>query len=717
MSLFAEVVFPLPFNQSFFYIVPPAWTGVAKAGSRVIAPLGSKTQMGFIVRVFEESPDRAVQLKEILDVIDAVPPISEEILAFTQQLSSYYFSSWGEFLSASLPPSVIVKTTTRAFLTKMGEESLREKKLSRDEGKIADVLKEKPYSLFFLRKTTGVKNISQLAARMEKKGLIRVERKTKTGRPSEEIRIRRPPAQLELDFSADRSVESAARAILSGMQKDVFAPFYLFGPRPKRLAAYFLLIQEALARSKRALFLIPELSLASPLQEEFEKRLGGQASLIHSGLSDRARELAWQKIQSRKAGVVAGLRSALFSPVDNLGLVIVDEEHDESYLQLESPLYDARRGAWMKASGQRAVLVYGSSTPSVEAFYQAQQGGYLLTLENDGEPKQAAIVDDQAEKGLISQALVSGIRARLDARRPCLIFLNRRGYASFLFCPRCGHIPKCGRCDVSLAYHKKEERLVCHYCRASQPKIAVCPQCGSKVLEPRGVGVEAVEEELRKLFPQARVACFDSDRVTGKKTRERVLQRFQEGTLDILVGTQLLAHQTGLPPVSLIGILNPEALLAFSDFRAAQRTFLALSFMMRLADAGGERAEIVIQTAFPEHYSIREAARQDYAGFFKQEIRVRRLMNYPPFSALADVLLQGREPRNLARKAREIAGCAKALGRDVEVLGPAFAPGVLMRGEKRVQLILRTQDPEHLDHVLRECVGGTKIRKIVLRYP
>jgi primosomal protein N' (replication factor Y) len=380
-------------------------------------------------------------------------------------------------------------------------------------------------------------------------------------------------------------------------------------------------------------------------------------------------------------------------------------------------LYDARRGAWLRAAGERAVLVYGSSTPSLEAFYRAQQAGYLLTLKSEHPLRQASVVDDKTEKGLISQKLASGLRERLAAGEPSIVFLNRRGYASFLFCPNCGYIPKCDRCQVSLAYHKKEDRLVCHYCRASRPKLAACPQCGSKVMEPGGAGVEAVEEELRRLFPRARIACFDSDRVKGKKAREKVLQKFQSAETDILIGTQYLAHQTGLPAVSLVGILNPEALLAVPDFRAAQRTYLALAFMMRLADEDNTRSEIVIQTSFPDHHSIRSAAGRDYLAFYQEEIRFRRLMNYPPFSSLAEVLLQGKELRNLARKAREISGCAGAVGRPVEILGPAFTPGATIRGEKRVQLILRTQDPELLDQVLRECLERTKIKKSVLRYP
>ena len=716
MTLFAEVVFPLPVDQSFSYVVPAAWTGAAKAGSRVMAPLGNKVQMGFIVQVSDQGPDRAISLKEIIEVIDEVPPISEDILSFTRQLSAAHFSSWGEFLAASLPPSAVVKTTAKAFLTEKGGDALKEKKLSRDEKKVAEVLGEKPYSLFFLRKKTGVKNISSLAARMEKKGLIRVERETKTAREKKEIPIILPPSQLELDFSVDESVEEAAGVILGAMDKGAFAPFYLSGPGPKRQAVYFLLIRKILACSKKVLFLIPELSQAGPLQERLEKGLGGQAVFIHSGLSERARELAWQKIRSQKAGVVAGLRSALFSPVERLGLIIVDREHDDSYLQLESPLYDARRGAWLRASGQRAVLVYGSSTPSVEAFYRAQQDGYLLTLKNGHKPKQAVVIDDKTEKGLISQKLASGLQGSLDEGKPSIVFLNRRGYASFLFCPRCGHIPKCGRCRVSLAYHKKEDRLVCHYCRASQPKIAACPECGSKVLEPGGAGVEAVEEELRRLFPKARIACFDSDRVKGQKDRDKVLQGFQAGKIDILVGTQWLAHQTGLPPVSLIAILNPEALLAIPDFRAAQKTYLALDFMMRLVDAADKRSEIVIQTAFPNHHSIRAAARRDYPAFYREEIRFRRLMNYPPFSCLAEVSLQGRDLRSLAQKARDVAGCAAAFGRGVEILGPAFTPGATVRGGKRVQVILRTQNPELLDQVLQECLGRIKIKKSVWRY-
>jgi len=715
MSLFAEVVFPLPLSQSFLYAVPPALAGAAKPGSRIRAPLGSKIHLGFIVRLLEESPSQIVQLKEILEVIDDIPTISEEILSFTEKLSSFYFSSWGEFLAASLPPSAAVRTATKTTLTDKGRELFKAGKLSRDEGKVAGFLQKKPYSLVFLRKMAGPKNMSQLAARMEKKGLIRVERESKALRPKTEARMTPGPAQLELDFSADRSAERAASEILRAMGRGEFAPFYVFGRPAGRQAVYLRLLQQAMDRSKKALYLVPELSLAGPLQAVLEKKLSIRAVFVHGGLSDRAREAAWQRIKGHDADAVAGLRSALFSPADGLGLVIVDDEHDDSYLQLESPAYDARRGAWLRAAGAKAVLVYGSSTPSIEGFYHAQKEGYLLSLDDDGQARQAVVVDDHAEKGLISQKLKSGLHERLASGKPSVVFLNRRGYASFLFCPSCGYVPKCDRCHISLAYHKKEERLVCHYCRDSRPRISACPQCGSKVLEPKGVGVEAVEEELRRLFPQARIACFDSDRVRGRIVRERTLQKFRERKLDILVGTQLLAHQSGLSPVSLVGILNPEALLAFSDFRAAERTFLALSFMMRLADTGDGASQVLIQTAFPDHHSIREAARRDYRAFFQEEIRFRRLMNDPPFSALAEVSLFGRELRSLAEKAREFSGCVKLCSPDIEVLGPAFAPGALASGERRIQVILRTQKPELLDGALRSCLGGIKVKKTVLR--
>jgi primosomal protein N' (replication factor Y) len=392
-------------------------------------------------------------------------------------------------------------------------------------------------------------------------------------------------------------------------------------------------------------------------------------------------------------------------------LVVVDEEQDESFFQQESPSYDARKGAWLRAKQEKAGLVYGSVIPSVSAFYKARKRGYLLYLKGRREKKKVEIVDDRREKEVVSRRLAERIAIKLRGKEPILVFLNRRGYASYLLCSSCSFIPRCVRCDVAMAYHKREKKLVCHSCDYSTPAVENCPDCGSRMIRGRGVGVEAVEERLKRIFPQARTASFATD--LDRKDQNKILQEFREGKIDILVGTQLLAHQFDLPSASLVSILYPETLLTLSDYRASQKTFQAVSQMMRFLREEGE-AEAIIQTALPRHFSIRQAASGDYMSFFKEELNFRRLMKYPPFTHLVEIMFQGENLRYVARQSREFLNRVKEASKDIEILGPALAPVSMLRGRSRVQLILKARKKKDLDDVLEKLLKSVKVRKSIL---
>jgi len=717
MSLFAEVVFPLPLSRGFWYAVPAELEKDARVGVRVFAPLGQKRQAGFIAGLSDCRPDADIALREILKVLDPCPVVSPAILRFTQRLSEYYLSSWGEFLQASLPPSLEIKASAKIALTDSGREALAAGTLSGEERRLADIIGAGAYTTLYLRKKSGSKNVSSVLTRLQKKGLIEALEREKAPRKKRlKADERRREMQLELDFTVSEAVRSALAPIGPALRGDRFASFYLFGNPRERRSVYFSAIHEALSESKQVLFLVPEIAHLTPLRDALEKRFGDRAAFIYGELSGAAREREWQKIKSRKAGVAVGPRSVLFSPVENVGLIIVDDEHDDSYVQEESPAYDARRAARLRAAEDRAVLIYGSEVPTVGAFYRAEEGGTLIRLPREQGRCGVDIVDEKTERSLIGRGLREGLGKSLRAGRPSLVFLNRRGYASFLFCPRCGFIPECESCHISLAYYKNEEKLVCRYCGGSIPRARACPKCGNRVLEPRGIGIEAVEEELQKLFPGARIACFDSDRVKTKAAREAILERFRDGKIDILLGTQMLAHRPEVAPVSFVGVLNPEAQLAFSDFQASAKTFQALHRMTRFVGANDSTARIVIQTSFPEHYSIREAALGNYEAFYDQEIGFRRIMNYPPFSAMAEIVLFGREMRSLGRKARDLARRARTPGREIEVIGPAVSPPASRRGEKGIRIILKSETNNALDAFLREDVALLGIWKSVVRY-
>ena len=715
MILYADVLLGLPLTHTFTYIVPESYQSIAQVGTRVRVPFQRRILTGFIVGLRKRRKTREYDLKEIQDVLDEKPLFSSDFLSFTRKLSEYHFSSWGELLHSSLPSSYLPKSRSRYFLTEKGKLSSQNDSLPEDERLVLNLLQKGSYTRTHIKRKTKAASLSSLLSRLEKKGFVQA--KTEVGRSVQRRKqtILSSPVQLEMDFSLDKESLQAVDLISRSIAKEVFSPFYIHAPQPKREAAYFALIQRVLDVRKRVLFLVPEISLTQTLLEKFEKRLGKRAALLHSQLTEKEREREWERIKEGQADVVLGPRSALFSPLTDVGLVILDEERDDSYYQRESPSYDARIGAWLRAENASSLLVYGSSMPSVEAYYKAMRGGYLISLRERFWKRRVEFVGGKAKGGLLDDRLIQKIEEKLERKESVIVFYNRRGYVSFLVCPRCRFIPRCTRCDVALRYHKKEGRMLCHYCGYSRVKPEVCPECGSRFGLGQSFGIEVVEEELRKRFPRTRVVSFDSDAVRTKKDQERILTLFKKKKIDILLGTQLLARQIGLPEVSLVIVLHPEILLTLPDFRASQKTFQAVSQMAKFLNPERD-SELIIQTSVPDHYSVRCAAFEDYQSFFRQEIKYRQIMNYPPFAHVAEVLFTGENLRNLARESRNYSSLVKEMEADVEIWGPALASVARVRGRYRVQVVLKSKKKRTLTRVLRESLSAVKSRKAVFLY-
>ena len=445
----------------------------------------------------------------------------------------------------------------------------------------------------------------------------------------------------------------------------------------------------------------------------FKTDYGRQAVIFHGRMTEKQREDAWRLLKSGRAALVAGTRSALFLETGPLRLVAVDDEQEESYFQAENPTYDARRGAWLRAGSEGAVAVFGSSRPTVEAFAEARRLGILIDL--GGEPRRAGVtvVDHAGDAPIVSRELEKRLRARVEKGEPAILFLNRRGYAAQIACSRCGLAPRCPRCDIALVYHKTEDRLICHYCNYGADARRACAGCGGELAVRRGAGTQAVEEELARLFPKARIARFDTDTASKPEDRERILADFAKGGTQILVGTQLLVHQAGVPKVGLVGVLRPEYLLGFSDYRAGQKTYEAVSAMLDFLseDPGSEG---VIQTAAPVHFTIAAAAAGEYRSFYDKEIEFRRVLNYPPFASLAEVVLQGRDLRSLGAKSRELRALLQKHAPGLEVLGPAFAPVARVRDVSRVQFVLKAGERETIDRALRDTLPKIRLKRTVV---
>ena len=717
MSQYAEVVLGLPLTKTFIYVIPERSRGLVEVGSRVLVPFHRREITGFVVGLKSRKKRGEYELKDILKVLDDEPVFTDEFLSFTRKFSAASFCSWGEMLQAALPPSYVPKSRVKISLSEEGEKALRNTALDEEEKEILGLLRKGPYTRTFIKRKIKRKNVSSILSRLEKKGFVQAQSDVKTMPRRDEKEAERSPVQLEMDFSLDEATRRIFRTISDSLGKNKFLPYYLHASRPKRETIYFDLIKKALNIGKNVLFLVPEIGLTAFLEEKFSKKLGENVAVLHSQLTGKQRESQWERIRTGRAGVVVGPRSAILSPLSNPGLIILDDEHDESYLQRENPSYDARRGAMLRAKQSAALLVSGSSTPSVGAYFQAKKMGYLAEIKEKTAPAKIRILKKKSRRGAVEDLLISEMGQKLSGGNPepAIVFFNRRGYASFVICPRCRYIPRCERCDVTMSFHKKEGKLLCHYCGFSSSLTRTCPRCGAGMVFGRSFGIEVVEEELKRRFPGKRIVCFDSDRVRTRKDQEKILSRFAEKKIDILLGTQFLAHQENLSPASTVVILYPEIFLTLPDFRASQKTFQTVSRMAKSL-AQGENSRLYIQTASPDHHSIRHAAFGDYGRFYDQEIQYRRMMDYPPFSRLAEILLTGENLRSLAGESRKIFAHVKNEDPQIETWGPALAPVSRIRGKFRVQIVLKSKKKRALDRALIESLEQVKSRKAVFLY-
>jgi primosomal protein N' (replication factor Y) len=495
---------------------------------------------------------------------------------------------------------------------------------------------------------------------------------------------------------------------------------------------YLHLIARCLERGRSALMLVPEIALTPAMQSLFFSRFGEQVALLHSGLTERERDDTWWRVRRGEAKVVLGTRSAVFAPLAKLGAVIVDEEHDSSYKQDETPRYHGRDVAVVRAQLAGAVALLGSATPSLESYWNARQGKYhLLKLEERvGGRKLAAVevVDMRQEfrethrQMPISRKLKEEIEAQLRASAQTMLLLNRRGYAWFLLCRSCGQTQRCVNCSVSLTYHRREHRLICHYCGYSSAVPSVCPACGSEHLHYVGEGTEKIEQKFAELFPGAWVARLDRDVARRRNEFLRVLSDFREGKIDILVGTQLIAKGHDFPGVTLVGVVSADIGLGLPDFRAAERAFQLVTQVAGRAGRGDAPGRVLVQTFFPDHYAIRLAADQNYDGFFSKEMGFRRMMHYPPITALANLVAQHEKLERAAQVAKEMGEFfTKVEGQfpGIKILGPGPSPRAKVERRYRIQFLLKSVSRAVLHALLKQLAdhcdrAGIQPREVMI---
>ena len=492
---------------------------------------------------------------------------------------------------------------------------------------------------------------------------------------------------------------------------------------------YLRLIDAVLKKGEDALFLVPEIGLTPLLSRLVVSRFPGQVSLLHSGLSKGERFDQWNRIREGAARVVVGTRSAVFAPLRNLRLVVIDEEQDTSYKQDESPCYHAREVAWHRIQQSKGVLIMGSATPSIETFHDSSGSGktiyFNLAERIESRPMpQVKIVDMGLEfrklgkNTIISETLQEELRNCLARQEQGIILLNRRGYSRTLLCRSCGHIFVCSDCSISMTYHQRVNRIVCHYCGAEKDAPSACSNCGGPYIHYAGVGTEQLESILQSLLPDARIARLDSDAARKRGAIRTTLFRFAERKLDLLVGTQMLAKGHDFPDVTLVGVISADSGLSFPDFRSAERTFQLLTQVAGRAGRGNTPGRVVIQSFYPDHYALRYSQKQDYGGFYQQEIDFRKLMSYPPFRNLVQILVEDPDAARASRTAGRIADVMKqqvrmkATGSRPVILGPASAPLEKLRGNYRMQILLKSPPDYDAGPLLQDCFTYLSQHKI-----
>jgi primosomal protein N' (replication factor Y) len=518
--------------------------------------------------------------------------------------------------------------------------------------------------------------------------------------------------------------ERELRKITGWIDSDVFKVGLLYGVTGSgKTEVYLGAVEAALARSKTALILVPEIALTLWVGRLCRARLGPSVAVLHSALAEVERAREWWRVRRGEVRVVVGTRSAVFAPLENLGLVVVDEEQEASYKQEETPRYHGRDVAIVRAKLEGAVALLGSATPSLESFQNARSGKYqLLQLESRVENRPLApveIVDLREDfkkthrAGPLSSKLTEAIGVRLAEGTQSLILLNRRGYSWFVLCRSCGAGIQCENCSISLAYHKQRDRLECHYCGFTRRVPKTCPKCASEHIYFFGAGAEQLEEKLQEKFPGAKVARLDRDSVRTKRAYQQVLGDFASGKIDILVGTQMVAKGHDFQGVTLVGVVSADSQLSLPDFRAAERTFQLLTQVAGRAGRGALPGEVLVETYYPEHYAIQLAARQDYLAFFERELQFRRLLHYPPFTALASILVRDTKIENAIRWSRHLSAfLAPQESRGVKVLGPAAAPLARLKREYRFQFLLKAPKRAQLTRVVAELLAFSDEKEI-----
>lgn len=766
MKKYVEVALPINTDRTFTYSCYNETSLIQ--GQRVLVSFNYRLQTGIIIDLPEKPNCELSKLKDIIEIIDDEPIMNHELLSFAQWISNYYFCPIGLVLKAMLPSGINVNTFQKIILKKDKHETEKKNviieylKQHGDEATLAELRGKNFLSLFkqliefenegiieierryknkIQKKTVNfirvinppdeaaltpkqkelflnldnqkqpilMANIAKqfsynLIKRLEKKRFIEIYKKEIHPDIFSDITKKKPEY-----FDLSEEQYTVLQSIETQMDKNSFKTFLLHGVTASgKTEVYIRAMRKALNDNKAAILLIPEISLTPQTVERFYSHFGDTIAVLHSKLSDRERLHYWNELRKGKKKIVIGPRSALFAPLSDIGIIIVDEEHENTYKQHERPpLYNARDMAVLRGKLNDAVVILGSATPVLETYYNTQNDKYsLLTMSRrvkDRIHPKLTVVDMRQEDDhtqILSKILRNKIEERLNRKEQILLFQNRRGFASYVQCAKCGHVLQCKDCNISLTYHSYNKKVVCHYCGREHLLPRKCPECNGYIFHFGSPGTEKIEKNLEFLFPTARIARMDTDTTSRKNSYRDVFDQFRNGYIDILLGTQMIIKGLDFPNITLVGIISADVNLNLPDFRASERNFQHIIQVAGRAGRSQKEGEVIVQTFNPKHYSIQYACQQDFDGFIEHEFALRNQLHYPPFYKLARILFslnnENRlrvEMENLKQKLMKY-----PLRKQLYILGPTPSPLTKVRKQFRYHVVIKSKETKQIQH-------------------
>ena len=722
----AKVVFAEPPHGPLDYLVPDEFSDLLQAGMRVKVPLGKSNRelLGYCIKV-ESIQAVPESLKPVREVLDAEPLCTPRILELLQWMSRYYITPLGQVFEAAIPAGVRSAAGSRQRMVMVPAPHMSDDKaLLRLSKKQQQVMRQlivagEPLTTEQLQKladcSSGPINALRQAGHIE----TRQERIIADLSPAE-----RPPVLPPLALSADqRKALNLIKEALDSRKQQTILLHGITGSG--KTEVYMQAIHEVISYGRQAIVLVPEISLTPQTRQRFIERFG-QVAVLHSHMSGVERHHQWRKIAAGQTPVVIGPRSAIFAPTPRLGIVVLDEEHETSFKQDTIPRYHARDVALHRTHLEGIPLVLGSATPSLESWHRAQHGRYsLASLPRRIHNRPLPIVHNidlrqhriAPGRGAITQPLRNAIQETIESDGQVILLLNRRGFATSIQCPQCGHALTCPDCDLSLTHHRDGGKAACHYCDYQIPTPPACPECKFEGIQFGGLGTQRLEVEVQSRFPNAQVARMDSDTMRKPGSHEKTLRQFRAGEIQILLGTQMIAKGLDFPNVLLVGVINADTALHFPDFRAGERTFQLVTQVAGRTGRGEKPGRVLVQTYSPDHPSIMAAAKHDFESFASLELQQRTRFGYPPFGALARIIMRGPDLTETEGFAESVVRRLKTIKElqalDCRILGPAPPPLAKLRGKYRFHAMIQSKEPEFLNRMLVKLTQGLKTPKDV----